>query len=516
MPERLSVERVAGAAARAPRAAGSLPPFLPVVAAIVALAFLIRLVLLLRGGGLTGDVVYDDGVHYSAADALVHGRLPYRDFLFLQSPGILLFLAPFAALGAVTADPIGLALARLAFLAVGALNAGLVASYGRRFGRTTAVVAGLAYAVFHPAVFAERAVLLEPLGTAFILLAALLAARSRDAAVARPRLLAALSGAAGAAAAGVKIWYVVPLLVLLAFERRHRSMLLLGAAAGGAVIVVPFLAADPAAMVRNVVLDQLGRPRHPDWTIPRRLESLVGLASVRLPAGLAWLPPRVLAVVLLGLLLLATVATATVPGARVLPVLLLTGVVVLLASPSYFPHYVALTAPWTVLIAAIGARRAGSLVPLGRLGPVAPPVLVLAAVVLVSFHQDMGRVGQRIPAAVLAPAARTVRCVTTDDPVLLAAMNVLSADLARGCPLWPDLTGWTYDRDKGYGPGIPKELSRRRNAPWQRDVLGYLTSGQAVILNRPDTGLDRTSTAVILHGRVLARSGHWVLRAAAR
>ena len=39
---------------------------------------------------------YDDGVYYSAATALVHGQLPYRDFLLLQPPGIAVLLAPFA------------------------------------------------------------------------------------------------------------------------------------------------------------------------------------------------------------------------------------------------------------------------------------------------------------------------------------------------------------------------------------------------------------------------------------
>jgi hypothetical protein len=137
-------------------------------------------------------------------------------------------------------------------------------------------------------------------------------------------------------------------------------------------------------------------------------------------------------------------------------------------------------------------------------------------IALISFDPDIGKVGQPIPAAALAPEARELRCTTTDDPALLAALDVLSVDLARGCPLWPDLTGYTYDRDKGYGPGVPKELSRRQNAPWQREALRYLSSGQAVILNRTATGLDRASLAVIDRGPVLARSGHWVLRAVRR
>src|SRR5919112_759301 len=95
--------------------------------AVAAVAFLTRAWLVLRHAGLGGLNHYDDGVYYAGAAALVSGRMPYRDFLFLHPPGILLALSPFAALGAVTSDSVGLAVARVAFWGIGALNAGLVA-----------------------------------------------------------------------------------------------------------------------------------------------------------------------------------------------------------------------------------------------------------------------------------------------------------------------------------------------------------------------------------------------------
>jgi hypothetical protein len=56
--------------------------------ALGAIAFAVRLIPVLRGGGLFGFGNYDDGVYYAAATGLVHGRLPYQDFLLLHPPGM--------------------------------------------------------------------------------------------------------------------------------------------------------------------------------------------------------------------------------------------------------------------------------------------------------------------------------------------------------------------------------------------------------------------------------------------
>src|SRR4051794_23486779 len=206
-----------------------------VAAVIAALAFWIRYRLLTNAGGLGGDNGYDDGVNYAAADALVHGRLPYRDFLFLQPPGILLLLAPFAWLGSLTTDPAGVLLARLAFLLLGGANAGLVAVVCRRYGMTAAIVGGGTYAVFFPAVYGERSTLLEPLGT-FALLVAILITRHRWA---RPRLAVFLAGLPLGFAVCTKLWYLVPAIVLAAFLGRRAALLLAGTAAAAVVICLP-------------------------------------------------------------------------------------------------------------------------------------------------------------------------------------------------------------------------------------------------------------------------------------
>ena len=66
-------------------------------------AFVVRLMPVLLGGGLQGLHGYDDSVDL-VARALVHGALPYRDFLLLHPPGMILGLSPFAVLGVLTGD----------------------------------------------------------------------------------------------------------------------------------------------------------------------------------------------------------------------------------------------------------------------------------------------------------------------------------------------------------------------------------------------------------------------------
>ena len=82
-------------------------------------AFLFRLVPVLRGGGLFGFGNYDDGVYYASATGLIHGLLPYRDFVLLHPPAMTALLAPFAAVAQLTSDSYGFAAARVAWMLLG-------------------------------------------------------------------------------------------------------------------------------------------------------------------------------------------------------------------------------------------------------------------------------------------------------------------------------------------------------------------------------------------------------------
>jgi alpha-1,2-mannosyltransferase len=91
--------------------------------------------------------------------------------------------------------------------------------------------------------------------------------------------------------------------------------------------------------------------------------------------------------------------------------------------------------------------------------------------------------GEPIPRQRFREAVASSRCVVADEPGTLAVLDVLSRDLARGCPVPVDLTGITYDRDAEARPdGEP--VSRTHNPAWQRDLRAYLASGQTLVLTR--------------------------------
>ena len=123
---------------------------------VAAIAFVIRLVPVVRGGGLFGIGNYDDGVYYAAATGLVHGLLPYEDFLLLHPPGMPLLLTPFALLAQLTGDAYGFATARVAWMLLGALNAVLIWKILKPIGLAAGLFGGLSYAVFYPAVYSEK------------------------------------------------------------------------------------------------------------------------------------------------------------------------------------------------------------------------------------------------------------------------------------------------------------------------------------------------------------------------
>src|SRR5436309_3382492 len=63
---------------------------------------------------------------------------------------------------------------------------------------------------------------------------------------------------------------------------RSALRFLAGAAAAAAAIYLPFFLASPAGMVREVVLDQLGRPRDVVHTPFKRISSFLGATGLHL------------------------------------------------------------------------------------------------------------------------------------------------------------------------------------------------------------------------------------------
>lgn len=481
------------------------------VLVIFAAAFSARLGLTLRGSGLFGLHFYDDGVHYAAATGLVHGLLPYRDFLLLHPPGIVLGLVPFAELGRWLGEDRGFAVARLSFVVLGAVNAVLVSRYLRGVGIFAAWFGGLCYALFWPAVYTEHTVLLEgPANTCLLVALLLLTPRDIRTALTTRKLLVA--GAILGLATTIKIWGVVPILVLfgwLVFRYRWRpaGFFLLGAAVATTVVCLPFFLAAPGTMWRMVVVDQLQRN---ETAVPliERLNDIAGLTLYHLPNQITLLTW----VIWVGLVL-AMLAAWTRPRSRPALLLLIGLVSLLLVTPSWYLHYSALTAGVLALVVGTAGQVVLDLTWLrhrGRPRSAVGTVLVLA---LGAFSLPIGSAstGQQFPGQSLgAVAAGRPGCVTSDHPSALILMNVLGRNLERGCPLVVDLGGASYhlpSPDRGL-------VSRRRNAVFQRYALAYLGTGDTMLLARfrPGFGLSAASFRRVETWPALARVGPYTLR----
>jgi alpha-1,2-mannosyltransferase len=266
----------------------SLSPAGLALVAATALALALRLFLVSRPGFLTsGTVEYDDGVYLGAALRLLHGALPYKDYAFVQPPGIVVVALPGALVGSLTSQATGLAVARLLSVLASTACVPLAGRLVRHRGAlAVAVTAGL-LAVYPADVLSGRTLLLEP----WMNLACLLAANAafRAGRLASPRWLA-WAGVAFGCGVAIKFWAAVPAAVLLAVcllarppagtSRARRAGALAGGAVGGfAVLAGPFALADPAGFIRQTLLYQVSRAG--TYTpVSLRLAHLTGLVDI--------------------------------------------------------------------------------------------------------------------------------------------------------------------------------------------------------------------------------------------
>ena len=204
---------------------------------------------------------YDGSTYVGASIRLAHGVFPYRDFTFVQPPGITLLLFPVALWSYVSGSVIALELARIVTMVFVGLNCGLVA-YALRFkGLLASTVGGLFCALLVYEISDDFSVELEPYLLFFCLLAVIIAFDPNGQFASRRRTLWA--GVAFGAAMSVKLWAVFPVLVMvglyLAFRRSALARFGAGVAAGFGVPCLVFLAVDPGGLIHDVLFSQLAR-----------------------------------------------------------------------------------------------------------------------------------------------------------------------------------------------------------------------------------------------------------------
>jgi len=449
---------------------GLLPTLGPVAAGLLATGLV--LYNLSKPGGLHDVVQYDDGVYFGAAVRLIEGKLAYRDFVFVQPPGIAVLAAPVAFLTHAAGTQVGLAWARVLTAGVTGLDAWLVGRLLRHKGAATATLGALVLAVFPAAFFADRTLMLEPYMVGLCLLGLNICFVRGELGGGRRLVLGGvLFGMAGA----TKTWAIVVVAALAlalvgrargseaapgAFGLRGRVVpLAAGTVLGFALVCLPFFVAAPGAFYHDVVVSQLGRhgaAPSPTW---QRLAVIVGLQGVSGVGASEALTFEIVVGLVLVLVLFSLVPTLAGRGSRFERFALLAtagSVAALLVPTEFFYHYAYFAIPFLALALGCALDRAGRLARgvLGRGGGPWRSAIGRTVAVALGFALVAGLVWlapneARYGAASIAPsgdpalaidlAVPARACILSDAAILLVEANRLTG-AQHHCPQLLDAT----------------------------------------------------------------------------
>ncbi len=228
---------------------------------------------------------YDSGVYLAATIHLVSGALPYKDFVFVNPPGILILLSPIGVLSRMFGSHDGLIIARIANSIATAADVSLLSWLLRNRGRVAMIISGVGLALLPVAFIVSSGVRLEPYCLLLVLLGAS-AICSGD--FGRPSVSKRWLGVAGllfGLAASIKLWaffpFVAALICLTPKYRRQILPFLAGTAAGFIVPVLPFFLLAPRNFLSQVFGAQFfARPNlAQDTKTIWRLSDLTGFQS---------------------------------------------------------------------------------------------------------------------------------------------------------------------------------------------------------------------------------------------
>lgn len=428
-----------------------------VILAATLVATGLRLYQLSRPGFLLGINEYDDGTDFGSAIRLVHGAVPYRDFVMVQPPGITLLMFPVALATKAMGTDTGMAVARVITALAGAAAvpvAGLIVRHRGVFA--TLVTCGV-LAIFPDSILAARTVLLEPWLVLFCLLAALVLFDGDQVASGTWRLL--LGGALFGFAGAVKVWAILPVvafLVLTAHRPRQAAACAAGVAIGFCVPVLPFALSAPAAFYRDVIVAQLVRTD--SVRIPQgfRLQRMLGLGELS--------QPPTPALTIIGIAAILIIVALTVLGTRLAhsptPALdrFTVGSCALIVAAFLWPadfyyHYAAFLAPFLALTLALPATRLLDALPEARRSALRIAAVSLAGLAVFQLVLE-ARAYTNVPTNEIAAVQRLIpagSCVATDQ-----ASNTIAIDrfvsTVPGCSLMIDGLGTDFALSNGRNP----------------------------------------------------------------
>ena len=455
-----------------------------------------------RPDGLLGVHGYDDGVYFGAVLRFVDGAVPYRDFVFVHPPGIMLLLSPIGLLSHVFDDRIALAIARCATAVVAALCCFLVAYVLRHRGSVAALAGGLALACFPLAIAGDNTVLLEPYLAGLCLVGVALAFTEGELA-SRGRL--AWAGAFFGVAGATKLWAIFPAVALMACcWGRWRSALrpfVAGMATAFGVLCLPFVVLAPGAFVHQVLVVQLARqvPASKAVGAGERLLTLTGLPGLTSVTASVAVGELVVAA-----FLAAVVLTFLLTGRRTtrfecfaLLAMVLSGVAVLV-SPEFYQYYAYFPVVFSTIVLGICIGRWSAVWNQARstdraslvrwLTPrraTAAGLTVVLALAAVAASQDVSATSSFMlggqhedPLGLVSNYMAPGSCVISDSPSILIASDRFSSQ-SGGCPLLVDSYGTWLAADPRHPAPSPGSDVPGLAAQWQT----WMSEAQYVVLS---------------------------------
>jgi hypothetical protein len=486
---------------------GWLSPVNVAIAGTTLVAFILRAYLLARPGVLT-VTQYDDGPYFGSAVRLVHGVLPYRDFAFVQPPGITLLMGPVGLASYLTGTAWGLVIGRFLTVLAGAAAVLLAGLLVRHRGLLAVLVTCGILALYPPGAGASHTVLLEP-WLVLVCVAGAVAVFDGDQVTAGVRRLA-WGGAAFGFAGAIKAWAIVPVLVIAVLclpQLKRAGIFVAGVAAGFLISVLPFAIAAPRLFYDDVVVAQLARIGHRDPTW-HRLASMIGI-----PGASNWTNSTLLAACLAVVAFVAILQVAawlvtrrpTPPldwFATVSAVLI---VAIFLWPPYFASHYSAFLAPFLAMAVALPLARlvagtrhtapAGQQAAPGQAGPwlarfgrvLAGLAIIVAGAVASAPTGSLSKSRRASPMAVgrVVPAGA---CVATDQASFLLLANRFTSDVP-GCTQMVDGLGTDLALSGGRRPSSGAGKVPAVAAAWNQAFghAGYVLLSDKYMLRIPWT-----------------------------
>jgi hypothetical protein len=442
-----------------------------------------------RSGFIGRWTEIDDGVYFGEGVLLAHGILPYRSYLDLQPPGIVILMAPFGLLGRLIGDRLAFEFARLFVVVVAVANIGLLGRLVRRRHWLGVFTALAVLAFYLDTIISTHTVLLEP----FLVLGTLLGFLivfddSEHATRSSSRWLVA--GVVLGLTATIKIWEVIPLIVLLCFSsvrgRKCLANYCVGAIGAVVVICAPFYFFAPGKFFHEVVVVQATRSRLDQVAEKFRFWNLLGLpGSGHIPLrAIVWIPVALCIIILVAYFLFADArrnpSRSLATNLDVCAITCLIAIVFsFVATAGYYTHYGGFLAPFLALVLSAMSVR--------LLAVARPALKICFALALVLYfgwsdHAFVESKYPRVPVAVIDSAFSPSSCVLSQTyaPLILAGRYNL---YEGSCPHALDIFG-TELMD---GSGAANVASDARAPRLQADWLTWVRRAKGFILLTPES-----------------------------